>query len=171
MQPVAKDYTNLQVTIQDQPLPNVEKKENETIINCPLTIPESALLLFVKNGVKQALDEKRTVFFLGTSPKMQSDFTSFTTKAFSPMSFQTEELNLATIVSSIWLKTKTFLDNHLKTANDLQGIEDEKEQQKCANSVTEAFNLQGISGKAFTVRQASFLVRAVGKLENPDNKV
>lgn len=147
--------------------PTIQRNGNSVVLNFSLTIPEAMFLAFVKNMVQCSLEQKNGLVYLGTSEKMQSDFNGWVAKKFTSKEITSEELSLVTVVSSIWMKTKAFVENKLKIDQNLKLIENEQQWQKEADSTTEAFRLQGQSGKVFTARQASFLLAAVNNIRKP----
>jgi hypothetical protein len=146
--------------------PAVQQEGNSVVLNFPLTIPESMFLAFVKGMVQYNLDKKYDLIYLGTSEKMQSDFSGWVAKTFTSKQFTSEELKLATVVPSLWMKTKTFVENELKKNQnpDQASIANEKQWQVEADNLTEEFRLQGRIGKVFTIRQAKFLITAANNI-------
>ena len=69
-----------------------------------------------------------------------------------------------TIVSSIWVKVKTFIENELRTSNDQQAIANENRWQTEANSYEAQFRSEGRTGKFFTLRQATALIKATDSI-------
>jgi hypothetical protein len=122
-----------------------------------LTIPEIMFLAFVKDSIQSNLDQKNDLIYFGASEYMQSSFSDWTEKTFTCRKFTEEELNLITLITSIWTKTKNYIENDLQ---DSEAIQDEEQCQKIADEAAEEFSANGSVGKMFTARQATYLLKA-----------
>lgn len=146
--------------------PSVEQSENRVIINCPFTLSETMFAIFMQSSIQLSLSANYNLVVLGTSPTMQQDFTQWVAELNIRRKWSQDELNLSTIVSSIWKKTQTVIENELKLlSQNKEALENEKTWQLSAQQTEKQLLLEGISGKVFTVRQAKFLLTFVDRLE------
>lgn len=137
------------------PVQNVTKENHS---NSTFSIPESLFLLFTKNAIQANIDKGVSLIYLGTTEKMQKDFNQWRLKN-SSIEMSPESSNLVTIISSIWMKTKTHIESELKAIKNYQEImENEKQWQDKADQMEKKFNLMGLTGKFFTLKQAHFLI-------------
>lgn len=144
--------------------PPVQQEKNDVVLNFTLTIPESIFLAFSSPMIQSMIDKQANIIYLSTAEKMQSSFTNWTERTFKAKKFTPEELNLATIVLSVWAKTKSFVDNELNVLNDPVLINDEEIMKADADKAAADLSLQGHTGKAFTLRQANMLLAATNNI-------
>lgn len=164
MQPASSASSNFSTTFLNAAPPPIKREGESVVLNFTLTISESMFLTSVKSVIQSSLDQQYNVIFLATSESMQRGFREWVGRTFTSKEFSAEELNLVTIVSSIWMKTKTHIENELRISQDHAAIVDEAECQRRADNTAAEIALQGRSGKAFTVRQATFLIKAVNSI-------
>jgi hypothetical protein len=85
-------------------------------------------------------------------------------KTFANATFTPEDLNLTTLVASVWSKTKTHTENELTHTHEQNKIDDEREWQTKADAIQQDFLAQGRNGKVFTTRQSQWLITAADNL-------
>lgn len=130
--------------------------ENNVASNYILTIPEATFLAFSARLIQKNLDQQNDIIFLSTAILMQKSFSTWTETNITDRKFSSEELDLATIVSSLWNKTKAHIENLMKDYPE--AIKDERLAHSKAEVVAGDLLLKGYIGKAFTLRQANLLV-------------
>jgi|GEM_PF-6768039 len=150
-------------TLLNQELPAIQNDKKDVILNYALTIPEAMFLASVAGMVRANLDQGGNLIYISTS--MQNGFREFVAKTFTAKKFSAEDLNLITIIPSLWAKTKTQIENELTVSKNPLAVADEKEWQMTADRTTEEFRLLGRSGQCFTERQARFLLMAVDNIK------
>jgi hypothetical protein len=141
--------------------PPVRVEGIEIKINFSLTLPEVIFVAFAERAMKSAVIAKNDLIYLGTSEKMQNDFKTCVNEKFKNNHFSPEELKLDTIVSSIWVKSKTFIMQQLILSNNQERKAHEEYWQMRAVAYSLVANLQGPSGKFFTAMQMGLLVKTM----------
>jgi hypothetical protein len=145
----------MEITTKEKP--PFEETATGGKLNFSLTLPEILYIEFVKGGIQDHLQKgDQAIIYLGTSEVMQELFYKLVTAAKSK--FKPEELNVKNLVASIWLKTRTHLNNRLSFSKDLGELAKERELQKVAVEVQLNMSKEGLTGKVITKREAQFLL-------------
>jgi hypothetical protein len=117
----------------------------------PLTADEKLYLQFVVKNVRDALNDKCTIIFLGASEKMKSDFLCYAKE--KKVTYTKKNLNFLGIINAVTYRFQMVL----KEAIDPLYIMEEERQQKVADA--ELLGLNKIcKGRMLTKRQAEILI-------------
>lgn len=117
----------------------------------PITYNEKLYLQFVVKNVRDSLNDKCNLIFLGATEKMQIDFISYARMNNVP--YTRKNLNFLGVINAITFRVQT----ELKKTIDPMYLEEESRQQKLADA--ELLNLNKIyKGRMLTKRQAGFLI-------------
>ena len=128
------------------------------VLNMTLTVPEAMLVAYAQHMIKHHLDQGNSLIYLGVSPNLQQNFNSFVATRFSSANLSLEQQKLGPLVESLWIKTKTTIDNDLRVKQDQTAIETEESLHQEAVKQLESLRTQGITGgKIFTKRQAKLI--------------
>lgn len=152
-------------TFSQASLPPVDGTGPTKVINYSFTVTETMYIGFVIKALKTQIDDGVTFAFLGASEKMQQDFTQFVKNNFeAKRKFTVAEVELNGIVSSIWEKTKLYVQNTLESYGHSADLINE---HQCLNTADQLKNemLNGRPGKMITKRQADLLITFASKLK------
>jgi hypothetical protein len=141
-------------TYSNTPLAPVQQDEKGTTITLSLSVPEAMFLAFVSGGLQSSIKKGDSHAILSTSNEMQRDFTNWSTKNFPHHGYTQKQLELVTLVTSLWEKSKVCV-NIEKNKN---AIKHEEEQRKIGEAITQRLLREGIPCKAFTARQVKCLL-------------
>ncbi len=140
------------------PMHDVDRR----VYNLALSIPETTYLTFTAGGIKDSLDNKKaSVFFLGTSPKMQSDFEKWISKKcpFVLDKYPIGQFNLHEMIPTIADKLKEHLSIKLNSLPEFDEQRQHEEfQQTMAMQIQQSLNNKGYGGRTITLRQAVLLL-------------
>jgi hypothetical protein len=149
---------SLNVTPTNAVQPPVVIQGNQVTLNCTFTIPETMFVAYVQGTVKRNLEAGNTLIYLGVSNSMQNGFNQWVANKFSSANLTPDQLRLTTLVTSVWTKTKAFVDNKLSLNNNQDEIADEMGWHQIATIQYADLAQQGhVGGKLFTVRQANVI--------------
>src|ERR1700733_696465 len=98
-----------------------------------LTAAETTLLVYLQPWIQDCLEKKINIVYIGASQLMQTHFTEWVKKNFTARKYTDQELDVNSLVSSIWGKIKNRVENQLKTSKNQADIHDEKSGQEFAN--------------------------------------
>lgn len=155
------------------PPPLVYLKEGETppplydterkVHNLSFTIPEASYLAFIEDNIKNAKAQKASIFFLGTSVKMRSDFLHWVEEALPCVleEYSADQLNLEDIVPKIANKLKEGVKVQINMSSQGQDRigKEEDDLQKTADDVQQSMHCKGHTGRAITLNQALLLLK------------
>lgn len=144
--------------------PPVDLTGNRPCINYSFSVQEVAYIGFIVSRLNASLNQGATFAFLGASEKMQKDFTQFVEIKFgAKRTFTVAELELNSIITSIFEKTKLYVKNTLVFNNEGHLIENENAQLVTADHA-EKVQFKEHPGKVITERQARLLITFATKI-------
>ncbi len=143
------------------PMPSADKRKASTLDS--LAPQEKLFLSFEKGKILKKIGWGKDIIQLPSScsgiEEKQEQFRAWLRKNHPSQQFSDEELDVAMIVMSIWMKTKEFCKVHLKAKT----AEDEKRRQAEADQKI-------FTGKAaFTSRQAVILLNTIIEFERSES--
>ena len=150
MYPVKPEF---KVTFSETELPPIQVEGNKMDVNFSLTIPEVIYLALYIDGIKSAVDTKANFAFMSAGEKLQRRFVELAEKRFNAREFSPEELNLDSLVTSIWMKARIVTEGQCLLFNEQDELADEKKWQDQSSILSLYSNLKGYDGKWFTARQ------------------
>ena len=106
--------------------------------------------------IKSVLNNKANAVFLSSAELMQTRFADWTKNNIADITFLSEDLDLKSIIPSLWNKVHSKVANLLH--NDVDAIADEKLAQARAERSAQQLLVDGYNGKVFTLRQAMVLL-------------
>lgn len=127
-----------------------------------LTNTEVTLLEYLQPWIQDCLDKKINIVYIETSQPLQNQFTEWVKKTYTAQKYSDKELDLNSLVTSIWQKTRKRVENQLTTLENQAEIIDEKSSQRFADMAMEQIVSRGDKGKVFTERQAKLLLTTSG---------
>lgn len=134
------------------PLPSQQEKKKEKE-EAMFTFPENLFLVFMRSRLTTFLNQKTKVILLIASESMQGRFNLWVKDKLPDEKLTAEKLRLDTIISSIWQKTKNYLEHpHFSI------FEQEGKCSKIAEELSEQLCAQDQMAKGFTKNQAAFLL-------------
>ncbi len=151
-------------TFSDKTPPSVVQVGNSIILHSCLTGPEAIFLTFAEETIQYLLKQNKKLIYLGTSEHEQKCFSDWVANTFPSTQLSSEQFNLVTIIISIWMKAKVFIQNELKISQNQESIEDEKFWHTYANQLECEFRLQGKSRTVFTERQVIHLLTVLDNI-------
>lgn len=138
--------------------PSVDFTGPTKVLNYSFALPEAMYIGFIFKALEGQLNNGTSYIFLGASQKMQEDFTQFINNKFgSKRQFTVVELELNSIVTSVWEKTKLYVQNTLELSNQLPELANETTCLINADNYANEL-LKGCPGKMITERQAKLIV-------------
>lgn len=138
--------------------PSVDSTGPTKVLNYSFALPEAIYIGFIFKALEGQLNSGTSYIFLGASQKMQEDFTQFVNNKFgSKRQFTVAELELNSIITSIWEKTKLYVQNTLELSNQVPDLANENVCLATADNHAREL-LNGRPGKMITERQAELLV-------------
>lgn len=161
MGPIGSSNSSLIAATSSEMLQPGNVDVNEALLLIPLTTPEKILLMFLRAGIRQSLDNGYTTFFIGSSEPMQTSFNDWVGKSVTSKQFTEEELKLFPIISSIWEKTRNLIDGLFIFLKNPDDIKEENHWKNEAEKMTERLSLEGRKGCTFTVRQIVLSLLAI----------
>jgi hypothetical protein len=150
-------------------LPQVIQRRGTEVavtLNFNPTIPEVFLMTFVRGGIQRSFEEGCNLHYIGNSEGMQNHFISWVKATFPRQDVPSEQLKLTELVTSIWSKTREYVDAQLDVVRNQRDINDEKQWHDQATQSETAFRENGHLGKVFTSRQANLILDSITSIEN-----
>lgn len=121
-------------------------------------------LIFLKSvSYSLQINPNNNLFYLGTSDSMQNGFQNHVRTNFSVKGWTAKELDLEPIISSIWTKSKAYIQSQLLKSNNLEEINDEIKWQIMAEKLISGCQDNGHTGLFFTTRQINLLLEVAEK--------
>ncbi|HEV8052846.1 MAG TPA: hypothetical protein VGP47_10160 [Parachlamydiaceae bacterium] len=139
----------------------------DTIFPTPYMVPlefdelESTFLENISSRIsifKSQNLQKIDLFCLRTSESMKRDFKEYASKKYADKNYSPEALDLESIISSIWHKTKNNVQTQLLQANVHEEIYDEINWQLKADQCLKECNIEAHTAIYFTPRQIKVLM-------------
>lgn len=134
-----------------------------TVVNYSFTVPEAMYIGFIIRKFKGPINNGTTYLFLGASRNWQNNFTQYVKNNFEIKKFTIAELELNPIVTSIWEKTKLYVQTTLELLKKDTDLVDEAVCLNTADNL--ARERQNGTGRMITARQAKILIKFASKLE------
>lgn len=140
--------------------PVLSVQRDKQIVTASFTFPEIIFGVFMSEKFNMHLAAGTSFFFVGSKDlsKMQTDFDFFEKTVFNGII--SERIDVLTLIQSLWVKTKSFIDN----ANDLfYENQKEFERNELMNAIQaeSVFTLKGYKGKMFTKKQVEVVLEAL----------
>lgn len=135
-----------------------------TVVDYSFTVPEAMYIGFIIKKFKGPINNGMTYLFLGANQNWQNNFTQYVKNNFEIRRFSIAELELNPIVTSIWEKTKLYVQNTLEQLGKDADLVNEAE---CLNNADDLARERqnGHPGRMITARQAKILIHFAGKSE------
>jgi hypothetical protein len=148
--------------------PFVDSTGPTTVLNYSFTLPEAIYIGYIIKALEGEVTNGASYIFLDASQKIQDDFTQFVNNKFaSKRQFTVAELELNSIVTSVWGKTKLYVKNTLEFYElDIRILNEDVCLDTADRLARERQN--GHPGKMITSRQAKLLVTLASQLKKPE---
>lgn len=145
-----------------------QRDGKEIVFEYLLTIPEMLFLATINNEMTKKLEQGSPLIYLGPSTHIQNMFNRFVESSWKALEIifekpSPQDLDVGLFLSSIWEKTKNYVENLLQSMGDAKEVEIEQEFQRLANETEEIYRQKGDFGRIFTRRQVAQMVNAVPK--------
>lgn len=107
-----------------------------------VSMHEFSFLLFIKQGLNKAVQDKVPQIFLGSSKQMQEDFRSYLAAHKLNQKFTPEQTTLHSIIASLWTKMSNLYPD--QSISQINNVLHEKEKE---------------AGYMFSLQQAQMLIK------------
>lgn len=145
---------------------------NPIFSNQPLPVtftePEAIFIAFAQRDLIAGVTNRSHLVAIGSenASGMQTDFFIFTAKTFPRCNLTTAQLDVVSLVNSVWQKSRIFVDYHLNLSRNAIELEDQNSLLELAKTQEEDLAIEGFKGKLFTQRQAHLLLSILTSMAN-----